>query len=264
VAWSPDGLQLALGRHDGEVQLYDVATAKKLRTYGGHSRRVAALAWNGSSLSTGGRDKHILHRDTRDRGRPVKLQGHSEEVCGLKWSHDGQQLASGGNEGAVCVWSPLRSTAPELKFTEHEAAVKALAWSPHHRGVLASGGGTADQCIRFWNTLNGTATSCLPTGSQVCNLAWSKNVDELVSTHGYSLNEVIVWRCPSMTRVARLSGHSSRVLHLAITADGQTVITGAGDEKINFWNVFPRAKPRISSTSLSNAKPSSLLMGTIR
>ena len=101
VAWSPDGLQLALGRHDGEVQLYDVATAKKLRTYGGHSRRVAALAWNGSSLSTGGRDKHILHRDTRDRGRPVKLQGHSEEVCGLKWSYDGQQLASGGNESAI-------------------------------------------------------------------------------------------------------------------------------------------------------------------
>ena len=30
--------------------------------------------------------------------------------------------------------------------------------------------------------------------SQVCNLMWSKNVNEIVSTHGYSLNQIIVWK----------------------------------------------------------------------
>jgi len=185
------------------------------------------------------------------------LQGHSQEVCGLKWSHDGQQLASGGNEGVVCVWNPLRATSPEMRFAEHEAAVKALAWSPHHRGVLASGGGTADKCIRFWNTLTGSATSSMNTGSQVCNLAWSKNVDEVVSTHGYSGNEVIIWRYHNMTRVATLSGHKARVLYLAMMADGQSIITGAGDETIRFWNVFPSAKQR-AYAGTTNATPLSL------
>jgi hypothetical protein len=37
--------------------------------------------------------------------------------------------------------------------------------------------------------------------SQVCNLAWSKNVNELVSTHGYSQNQIIVWRYPTMSKV---------------------------------------------------------------
>ena len=46
-------------------------------------------------------------------------------------------------------------TQPVHTFTEHLAAVKAIAWSPHHHGLLASGGGTADRCIRFWNTLTG-------------------------------------------------------------------------------------------------------------
>ena len=29
---------------------------------------------------------------------------------------------------------------------------------------------------------------------QVCNLVWSKSGNELVSTHGYSQNQIIVWR----------------------------------------------------------------------
>jgi WD40 repeat protein len=39
---------------------------------------------------------------------------------------------------------------------------------------------------------------------------WSKNVNEVVSTHGYSLNQIIVWRYPSMTKVATLTGHTYR------------------------------------------------------
>jgi WD40 repeat protein len=39
---------------------------------------------------------------------------------------------------------------------------------------------------------------------------WSRNVNELVSTHGYSLNQVIVWKYPSMQKIATLTGHSLR------------------------------------------------------
>lgn len=56
--------------------------------------------------------------------------------------------------------------------------------------LLASGGGTADRHIRFWNTQTGSALSSIDTGSQVCNLMFSKTCNEIVSTHGYSLNQV--------------------------------------------------------------------------
>ena len=83
-----------------------------------------------------------------------RLVGHRQEVCGLKWSPDNQYLASGGNDNKLFVWNSSM-TQPVHTFTEHLAAVKAIAWSPHHHGLLASGGGTADRCIRFWNTLTG-------------------------------------------------------------------------------------------------------------
>jgi cell division cycle protein 20 (cofactor of APC complex) len=75
-------------------------------------------------------------------------------VCGLKWSPDGKQLASGGNDNILNIWDQGRST-PRLTLTQHCAAVKALAWCPFRPNLLASGGGTADRTIRFWNTSSG-------------------------------------------------------------------------------------------------------------
>jgi WD40 repeat protein len=38
------------------------------------------------------------------------------------------------------------------KLTEHTAAVKALAWSPHKNSLLATGGGSTDKTIKLWDT----------------------------------------------------------------------------------------------------------------
>lgn len=125
-------------------------------------------------------------------------------------------LASGGNDNKLLVWAHNAGTEsqPVQTYTDHQAAVKAIAWSPHHHGLLASGGGTADRYIRFWNTLTGQALQAVDTGSQVCNLAWSKHASELVSTHGYSQNQILLWKYPSLTQIAKLTGHTYRVLYL--------------------------------------------------
>ncbi|RXG70855.1 WD repeat-containing protein fzy-1 [Armadillidium vulgare] len=235
VSWSERGNHVAVGTHKGLVQVWDVTSSKRVCVLDGHSARVGALAWNADVLSSGSRDRHILQRDVRtpcivpDR----TLIGHRQEVCGLKWSPDSQYLASGGNDNKLFVWN-LHSTTPVQTYTEHSAAVKAIAWSPHHHGLLASGGGTADRNIRFWNTLTGQPMQSVDTGSQVCNLAWSKHASEL--------NQILVWRYPSLAQVAKLTGHSYRVLYLAMSPDGEAIVTGAGDETLRFWNVFSKAR----------------------
>lgn len=124
------------------------------------------------------------------------------------------------------------------RFTQHTAAVKALSWCPHQSGLLASGGGTADKCIRFWNASTGLLLGAVDTGSQVCQLAWSPAGMELLSAHGYSTNSLVLWRYPSMTRMATLTGHTTRVLYLTVAPGGDCVCTGAGDETIRFWRIF--------------------------
>ncbi|KAF0042138.1 hypothetical protein F2P81_005670 [Scophthalmus maximus] len=253
VGWSERGNMVAVGTHKGYVQIWDAGAGKKLFTLEGHTARVGALAWNADQLSSGSRDRMILQRDIRSPPLQSerRLQGHRQEVCGLKWSTDHQLLASGGNDNKLLVWNHS-SLSPVQTYVDHLAAVKAIAWSPHQHGLLASGGGTADRCIRFWNTLTSQPLQCMDTGSQVCNLAWSKHANELVSTHGYSQNQILVWKYPALTQVAKLTGHSYRVLYLAMSPDGEAIVTGAGDETLRFWNVFSKTRSTKESVSVLN------------
>ena len=242
VSWVQNGgPHLAIGNSEGTTQLWDVQAGKKLRSMDGHSQRVGALAWNDHILSSGGKDSIIVNHDVRmARHQTAILSGHAQEVCGLTWSPDGSTLASGANDNKLCIWdaSATSLSSPRFSFTDHQAAVKALAWSPHERNVLASGGGTADRCIKFWNTQTGALLNSIDTGSQVCSLVWNPNEKEILSSHGFERNQLCLWKYPSMVKVKELEGHTARVLHMACSPDGGSVVSAAADETLRFWNVF--------------------------
>lgn len=252
LSWSFDGSCLAVGTHGAEVQLWDVQRMSLVRNFSGHTLRVGSLAWNGHMLSSGSRDTYIINHDVRLGAHRVgALNAHTQEVCGLRWSRDGSTLASGGNDNLLNIWDVRHTTAPRFSLTEHVAAVKALAWSPFQSTLLASGGGTADRTIRFWNTMTGTCINTIDTQSQVCALLWGRN-RELVSAHGFSQNQICVWQYPQMTKTVELRGHTSRVLHLALSPDGTTIVSAAGDETLRFWRAL-RGSPspsRISDSAL--------------
>ncbi|XWS59328.1 hypothetical protein CRYUN_Cryun08bG0112400 [Craigia yunnanensis] len=261
VSWAPDGRHIAIGLNNSHVQLWDCQVRRKLRTLRGghqHETQVAALAWNNHILTTGGMDANIINNDVRVQEHIVECyRGHRLEVCGLKWSSSGQQLASGGDDNMLFIWD--RSMASSTSRTQwlhrhedHTAAVKALAWCPFQGNLLASGGGVSDQCIKFWNTHTGACLNSVDTGSQVCTLLWNKHERELLSTHGFTDNQLILWKYPSMTKMAELYGHTSRVLYTAESPNGYTVATAAGDETLRFWNVF--GTPEVAK-HVSKVKP---------
>ncbi|KAL5056335.1 hypothetical protein RYX36_037017 [Vicia faba] len=245
LSWAPDGRHLAIGLNSSHVQIWDVALTKKLRTLkGGHTAGVGSLAWNSHILSTGGMDGKILNNDVRLRSHIVQTyRGHTQQVCGLKWSPSRQQLASGGSDNVVHIWdrSVASSNSPTRwlhRFEEHTAAVKALAWCPYQANLLASGGGDGDQCIKMWNTHTGTRLKSVDTGSPVCCVLWNKNEREFLSSHGFPQNQLILWKYPSMAKMAELNGHTSRVLYMTQSPDGCTVVSAAADETLRFWSVF--------------------------
>ena len=245
LIWSNEGDKLAVGHSLGCVEIYDINKKKLISNYSGHKGRVGVVSWNGNIISSGSKDCNIITRDIRTKNNNeniiVKFVGHSQEVCGLKWSFDGSQLASGGNDNNLMIWN-LHSTKPIMCNSSHLAAVKAIAWSPHQHNILATGGGTADRTIRFWNTSTFQNILKYDTGSQVCNLVFSKTSNELISTHGFSLNQINVWKLPNLQKTATLIGHTFRVLYLGLSPNGQNIVTGAGDQTLKFWNVFPPFK----------------------
>lgn len=214
----------------------------------GHSARVGSLAWNSYIISSGCRNGSIIHHDVRVQDHNVAtMTGHTQEVCGLKWSTDFRYLASGGNDNLVNIWSGLNSSGntssdvtqqPLHTFNEHHAAVRALAWCPWQQNVIATGGGTADRCIKFWNVNNGSLIDSIDSKSQVCSLLWSKTYKEIISAHGYANNQLTIWKYPSMAKQCELTGHTARILQMAMSPDGSTVISAAADETLRLWNCF--------------------------
>ncbi|XP_055921612.1 cell division cycle protein 20 homolog [Eupeodes corollae] len=271
LAWIQEGHILAIGISSGAVELWDCAKSKRLRVMDGQTARVGSLAWNSFLVSSGSRDGSIIHHDVRQRDHKVTtLLGHTQEVCGLKWSTDFKYLASGGNDNLVNVWpaasaSSSTGTEPIHVLNQHQAAVRALAWCPWLPNVLATGGGTADRCIKFWNVNNGSLINSVDSKSQVCALLWSKTYKELISAHGFAKNQLSIWKYPSMQKQAELTGHTSRVLQLAMSPDGSTVISAGADETLRLWNCFA-ADPHQAkkSTGLASKAKQSVFRQSIR
>jgi len=172
LAWNTH--VLSSGSRDRMVHHRDVreASSRPFRKCAGHRQEVCGLKWSGDSasggggsnatLASGGNDNKVCIWDLRGSARAGSGSGHgpgssaggSSGGLGL-----GAQTGAGGED--------IPNDTPVWKFHEHTAAVKALAWDPHVSGVLATGGGTQDKHIRFWNVINGSMLQELDTGSQV-------------------------------------------------------------------------------------------------
>ncbi|KAJ1499422.1 substrate-specific activator of APC-dependent proteolysis [Coelomomyces lativittatus] len=186
-------------------------------------------------------------------------------------------FVSGGNDNSVLVWDLhyARPSLPKLKYMEHQAGIKAMAFSPHRRGVLVTGGGTQDRSLRVWNTLSMSPHSLdtMPTQAQVCNVLWSPFNESLLSTHGFTVPEIALWEYPGFVKWGSLTGHTHRVLYVTLSPNGEDICTGAGDGTLRFWHVFDHPTkrkggypgsmflrpPYLSSSTSSTSSSSSLL-----
>lgn len=238
VSWNHNGDTLAVGTEKGRLHIYDINSLSIIYNISNHLSRIGTMSWNHHLLSSGSRDGNIIHQDMRSGNLCSKVYAHRQEICKIKWSFGGDYLVSGGNDNRIMLWSSLNQN-PVHTFTGHNAAVKALDWCPYSSNILASGGGTADKTIRLWNIHSFEQTNCVETNSQVCNMRFSQNTHELVTSHGYSENLINIWKYPCLQPVGELRGHNSRVLYMDLSPDKETVVTGAGDETLRFWKLFP-------------------------
>lgn len=237
---------LSIGLNDGKIVYYDLEMDKVSMYRRFHDTRIGSQSWNQNILCTGDKTGKIVVQDIRTNEHEVIL-GHTQEICGLEWSTDHKYLASGGNDNDIRVWYN-NHTYKILK--DHKSAVKALAWCPWKSGVLASGGGTKDKCIKFWDIYEGKKINETQVNSQVCTLKYINKYKELISTHGYVENNIILWKASTMKEVISFGKHDNRVLHSALSPDNTILASVGGDENLKFWKISDKSKKTVKRASL--------------
>jgi WD40 repeat protein len=141
VAWSPNGDYVATGNQDASVHFWYRKTGRDLEM-SGYPTKVRQLTWDSDSryLATGG-SAHLIIWDCSGKGpagtRPVTLKAHDALLSALEYQHGGGLLASGCQNGQICVWNPPRKQTP-LWTCQLDGAVTQVGWSPDDRALGAS------------------------------------------------------------------------------------------------------------------------------
>ena len=256
LSWMENGINLGIGLPDGIIQLWDINKKIRIREIFAHNNRVSCLSWNNNILSSGSKDRYIKNFDIRIKVPEIsKIKKHKQEVCSLKYSIEGDLLASGGNDNIVYIWDirNLKNNIFNFLFNEntnnpyeikpysinnlHQAAVKAMNWCPWKRHVLGTGGGSKDKSIKIYSCDCNKLIKNINTGSQVCSLIWNEKEKEIISSHGFNKNQIIIWNYEKSKKICELKGHMNRVLYMTKSPDENVICSGSGDETLRFWKI---------------------------
>ena len=164
LAWSPDGNHLA-ATFGNEVWLYESESIKLIKKLCGHAARTLSVAWSpdGRLMATGSEDDTVSVWDIESWTRLAILEGQTNGIHRLSFSHDSAFLATGASD--VRVWRcDTWEAVAVIKTSWSESEPAGLAFSPT-RPILASVG-KSGRFIEFWD-LNTEqilkAKSALPT-----------------------------------------------------------------------------------------------------
>ena len=264
LTWN--GYNLYSGSKDTNILSHDVRIKNHLimKLSGGHNKEVCTIKWNSDFkyLASGGNDNLVCLWDVRGKNEKNKSsfwdilnsqsddENENENDDNIEEDDYEYNLESNGTNNIDdnnkyklnSINKKNNIIEPLTIINKHKGPVKALAWSPWQRNVLATGGGKKDNVIRFYNADTKSVIGEYNTGSQVCQILWNKYEKEIISSHGNSKNSICVWTYPKMNKIAELNGHLSRALYMAMSPDGCTLVSGSSDETLRFWNINERDK----------------------
>jgi len=284
VAISPDGNTLVSGSEDKTVKIWNLATGVLKSTLIGHSGTVnsVAISPDGNTLVSGVHDGTIKIWHMGTGVLKSTLTGHSGPVWSLAISPDSNTLVSAGYDGIIKIWNlegKLKST-----LTDPSGSVRSLAISPDGNTLIS--GGLFSWTIKIWNLGTGELKSTLTGHSGTVTLiAINPDGNTLVSASAdqtikiwrlqnhsnqnsnktftaskviQSKPNVVVPTQPTVTSVASgnlvntLTGHSDWVRSVAISSDGNTLVSGSADNTIKIWHLGTGV---LKSTLTGHSKP---------
>ncbi|CAI4062899.1 hypothetical protein SKDZ_07G4670 [Saccharomyces kudriavzevii ZP591] len=171
-------------------------------------------------------------------------QAQAQQVCGISLNEHSGLLAVGGNDNSCSLWDISNLDKPVKKFVlPHKAAVKAIAFCPWSKSLLATGGGSKDRCIKFWHTSTGTLLDEIYTSGQVTSLIWSLRHKQIVATFGFgdTRNPVLItlYSYPRLSKLLEVKSPSPlRVLSAVISPSSTAICVATNDETIRFYELW--------------------------
>jgi WD40 repeat protein len=243
AALSPDGVSV-LTVSPNDSRLWNVSSHKSIRV-GGAGPEPGAGAEFDSALADFASDGRFAIAGRSevpvfDRGgeRLVMLRGHTTPTSVVRFSPDGQFVATGATGGGVRIWDAATGGSRAV-LDAHQDAVSALAFSPNGRLLVTA---ASDGTVVVW-LLDFVRDQRLVTQT--------------------------AQRSPNF--VAMLPSHEDRVTDAAFSPDGTRIVTASDDGTVTVSPATPSGAMRVaeaervinvgSSAALATFSANGLLVG---
>jgi WD40 repeat protein len=164
------------------------------------------------------------------------LEGHSDSVSSVAFSHDSTRLASASDDRTVKIWD-ASSGACLQTLKGHVSHVMSVAFS-HDSTRLASA--SSNRIVKIWDASSGACLQTLKDHSKsISSVAFSHNSTRLASSSDDST--VKIWDVSSGACLQTLRGHIRSVNSVAFSYDATQLASASADRTVKIWDASSSA-----------------------
>ena len=254
VAVSPDGLWVASGSRDATIRVWDAKSSRQVLCVLGHAAAVTSVAFSpdGKRIASGSYDKTVGVWDTDSGSEVLRISKHTAGVCSVAFSPDGSCIATGAGtnltggdveDPTVRVWDAQTGQELLCVSPDKDGPVDSVCFSPDGNSIIVGSAHYAD-LFTVLDVSTGRKLLKEDYRGPVEGVAFFPKGNSVVCvggtfTAGGTSDQyfVDIWDLDRGVKVRSLPGHEGRVLCVAVSPDGQQIVTGSEDKTIRLWEV---------------------------
>ncbi|OEL25790.1 Angio-associated migratory cell protein [Dichanthelium oligosanthes] len=236
LKWHPRGHLIIAGSEDCNVWMWNADHNAILNTFAGHSSTVTCgdFTPDGKLICTGSDDASLRIWDPRSAQSRHVVRGHGYHTDGLTClaiTLDSQTVVSGSKDNSVHIVN-VNSGQVVGSLVGHTNSIECVGISSSY-GWAATG--SMDQKLIIWDAAHQSSRCTCEHDEGVTSLAWLGSSRYVAS--GCIDGKVRIWDSLSGDCAREFSGHADVVQSLAVTADGNAMVSVSSDGSARVFDI---------------------------